>query len=96
MTHEDEVLIDACLEAGAKLETHGPGIVIRREDLGIPLLTLRHPQAWCRPHLKLRGTYEGDYGCDATGAIRGALCNHWPPDLPLVYVDPYSFEELSD
>ncbi len=77
LTHDDLVMMDALMEAGAKLEVYGPGIVKRLEG---KFLTLRCGDLSPAQHLHLRGTYGEDYAA-VTGGYAVALCPYSQEDL---------------
>lgn len=95
MTPDDAVLIDACLEAGATMAEHGPGIVARQRgvlqenayDYCDGFLTLRMFKSDLGYYqIQVRGSDERDFGCALIPFRR----------LLVQVPDPYAYEELTE
>ncbi len=85
---DDQVLVDSLLEAGARYEEFGPGLVVRAPfGEGLP----RFPSGWITLNnhqilgLRFRGTWPSDYGVHSY-YIAGLADD----------VDKYYYEDLSN
>lgn len=89
-TLETRLACDMLMEAGAKYEEFGPGIVVRHE--GQRWGTLRYPSGTTKnwAHLQHRGSDERDYG---TGLLTYRMNGYtWYGET--LTPDPFKFEEL--